>query len=146
MQGNIHKVASHLELITNPEEIAAAKNGDLYIEKRPTLIIRGIPTQDTIREVYNLFATKKDINGDVFKLSHREKGIMLRDSWKEYNKITSKEFAKYLEHWTVLLDLTSYNSKPALAVVNSLPPMLTQLFHQPRYILPSMLEPFEWVD
>jgi hypothetical protein len=107
---------------------------------------RGIPTQETIRAVYALFSSRKDINGDAFKLSRAEKSIVLRDSWGDYAKITSRDFTKYLEHWTVLLDLTSHNNQPALAVVKSLPPMLVQLFHQPRYILPSMLEAFTWVD
>ena len=34
------------------EAVAAAKNNDLYIGDKPTLIIRGIPAQETIREVY----------------------------------------------------------------------------------------------
>jgi hypothetical protein len=146
MQATTRTVASHLVIIQGEQEITAAKNNDLYIDKKPALIIRGIPAQDTIRAVYALFATRKDINGDVFKLSHQEKGIMLRDQWRDYTKITSRDFAKYLEHWCVLLDLSSYNNQPALVVVKSLPPMLTQLFHQPRYILPEMLEPFTWVD
>jgi hypothetical protein len=54
MIAHTHKVASHLILITDPDEIAAAKNNDLYIENRPGLIIRGIPAADTIRAVYAL--------------------------------------------------------------------------------------------
>lgn len=146
MEASTRTVASHLILIQGEEEIAAAKNNDLYIENKPTLIIRGIPAQETIRAVYDLFATRKDITGSPFRLSHREKGIMARDQWRDYSKITSREFAKYLEHWCVLVDLTTYDNKPALLVVKSLPPMLTQLFHQPRYLLPSMLEPFTWLD
>jgi hypothetical protein len=146
MQANTQKVASHLILITSPDEIAAAKNNDLYIEGKPTLIIRGIPAGDTIRAVYALFATRKDLTNSPFRLSHREKGICAVNQWREYSKLTSKEFARYLEHWCVLLDLSTYNGKPALVVVPSLTPMLTQLFHQPRYITADMLSAFEWID
>jgi hypothetical protein len=146
MQATTHKVASHLILITSPDEIAAAKNNELYIEDKPTLIIRGIPTQETIRAVYALFASRKDLTGSPFRLSHREKGICAVNQWREYSKVTSRDFAKYLEHWTVLVDLTTHDGKPALVVVNSLPPMLTQLFHQPRYLTDEMLLAFEWLD
>jgi hypothetical protein len=146
MQANIRKVASHLTLIENEEEIQAAKNNDLYIENRPALIIRGIPAADTIRAVYAHFASRKDLTGSPFRLSHREKGIFAVNQWKEYSKLTSKEFVKYLEHWCVLVDLNSYNGKPALIVVSSLPPMLTQLFHQPRYLTETMLSAFQWLD
>jgi hypothetical protein len=146
MDATTQKVASHLILITSPDEIEAAKKNDLYIDKKVALIIRGIPAGDTIRAVYNLFATRKDMTGSPFRLSHREKGICAVNQWSEYSKLTSKEFARYLEHWTVLLDLTTYNDKPALVVVNSLPPMLIQLFHQPRYLTESMLSAFQWSD
>ena len=146
MQANTRKVASHLTIITDAGEIAAAKNNDLYIDNRPALIIRGIPAGDTIRAVYALFASRTDMTGSPFRLSHREKGICAVNQWKEYSKLTSKEFARYLGHWTVLLDLTSYDGKPALVVVNSLPPMLTQLFHQPRYLTETMLSAFQWID
>jgi hypothetical protein len=146
MQANTKKVASHLILITSPEEIAAAKKNDLYIENKPTLIIRGIPAGETIKAVYALFATRKDLTGSPFRLSHREKGICAVNQWREYSKLTSKEFARYLEHWTVLLDLSTYDNKPALIVVPSLPPMLIQLFHQPRYLTETMLSKFQWLD
>jgi hypothetical protein len=146
MEATTRTVASHLILIQGEQEIAAAKDGILIIDSRPALIIRGIPAQDTIRAVYALFATRKDLTGSPFKLSHREKGIMHRDQWQDYSKLGSREFAKYLEHWTVLLDLSSYNGKPALVVVKSLPAMLAQLFHQPRYITAEMLAEFEWID
>lgn len=146
MEASTRTVASHLILIQGEEEIAAAKNNELYIENKPTLIIRGIPAQETIRAVYALFASRKDMTGQPFRLSHAEKGIMHCDLWQDYSKLGSRDFAKYLEHWCVLVDLTTYDNKPALVVVKSLPPMLTQLFHQPRYLLPSMLEAFTWVD
>jgi hypothetical protein len=146
MQANTRKVASHLILIEDEQEIAAAKNNDLYIENKPALIIRGIPAGDTIRAVYALFASRKDLTGSPFRLSHREKGICAVNQWQEYSKLTSKEFARYLEHWTVLVDLTTYEGKPALVVVNSLPTMLTQLFHQPRYLTETMLSAFQWLD
>jgi hypothetical protein len=146
MIGNTHKVASHLILITNEAEIEAAKNNDLYIEDKPVLIIRGIPAQDTIRAVYALFATRKDMTGRGFRLSHREKGIMHTNQWTEYSKLGSREFARYLEHWAILMDLTTYKGKPALVVVPTLHPMLTQLFHQPRYITAEMLAGFSWID
>jgi hypothetical protein len=146
MQANTRKVASHLTLIEGEAEIQAAKSNDLYIDNKQTLIIRGIPAGDTIRAVYGLFATKTDMTGSPFRLSHSAKGICAVNQWKEYSKLTSKDFARYLEHWCVLLDLSSYNGKPALIVVPSLPPMLTQLFHQPRYLTEEMLSAFQWID
>jgi hypothetical protein len=146
MEASTRTVASHLVLIQGEEEIAAAKNNDLYIENKPALIIRGIPAQETIQAVYALFAIKKDLTGASFRLSHKERGIMHRDQWNDYSKLGSRDFAKYLEHWCVLVDLTTYDNKPALVIVKPLPSMLVQLFHQPRYITAEMLAPFTWVD
>jgi hypothetical protein len=146
MQADILVRASHLHLITEPAQIAAAKSGTLFVEKKPVLIIRGIPAGDTIRAVYALFASRTDMTGSPFRLSHREKGMCGVNQWQEYSKLTSKEFAKYLVHWAVLMDLTTYDSQPALVVVRSLPPMLIQLFHQPRYLTESMLSAFQWID
>jgi hypothetical protein len=124
MQANTRKVASHLILIEGEEEIQAAKDNNLYIDKKPGLIVRGIPAQETIKNVYRHFASRTDMTGSPFKLSHREKGICAVNQWREYSKLTSKEFAR----------------------LNHLPPMLTQLFHQPRYITADMLAAFEWID
>jgi hypothetical protein len=146
MQAHTRKVASHLILVTDPDEIQAAKDNNLYIENKPALIIRGIPAQDTIRAVYALFATKLDLTGSPFRLSHQEKGIMAKDQWNEYSKVTSRMFSQYLEHWCTLVDLTTYQNKPALVVVNKLSSMLVQLFHQSRFLTVEMLEPFTWVD
>jgi hypothetical protein len=103
MQADIQIRASHLHLITEPEQINAAKSGTLFVENRPVLIIRGIPAGETIRAVYALFASRKDLTDSPFRLSRREKGIMAVNQWREYSKLTSKEFAKYLEHWCVLV-------------------------------------------
>jgi hypothetical protein len=71
---------------------------------------------------------------------------MARDQWNEYSKVTSGEFSKYLEHLCTLVDLTSYQNKPALVVVKKLSSMLVQLFHQSRFLTADILSPFKWVD
>jgi hypothetical protein len=146
MIGHTHVAASHLTLITDQAEIEAAKNNDLYIDGKIALIVRGIPTQDTIRSIYTLFSTRHDMTGSPFRLSHKEKGIVHKDQWSEYSKLDARSYARYLEHFAVLMELIEYRGKPALVVVPKLHPMLTQLFHQPRYLEESMLSAFQWID
>jgi hypothetical protein len=86
------------------------------------------------------------MTGSPFCLSHKQKGIVHKNQWSDYEKVDARSYARYLEHFAVLMDLIEYRGKPALVVVPTLHPMLTQLFHQPRYLEESMFTGFTWID
>ena len=43
MQAEVRVVASHLNLIQSPEQIEAAINSELYLDRRRVLIFKGVP-------------------------------------------------------------------------------------------------------
>jgi hypothetical protein len=143
MEANTRVVASHLTLIQDPEEIEAAKNDQLYLDSKKVLIIKGIPAAQAVATIYKEFSVRKDPTGNPFRLSHAAKGIMHRDQWGEDNKVGIQDFKRYIEHWFTLTELTTYDNKPALVVVKSLPIMMVPTYCQGRFVSPEMLSPFE---
>jgi hypothetical protein len=96
MQADVLVRASHLNLIQNPDQIAAARRNELYLNKKPVMICRGIPAAETVQAVYGIFKTHKDLTGQPFRLSHKEKSITHRDQWGDTSRVGVREFAKYL--------------------------------------------------
>jgi hypothetical protein len=146
MEAEVLVRASHLHLITDPEQIAAALKNELYHNKKPVLIYKGSSTVDAVRQIYNAFRTHKDFNNRPFQLSHAEKGIMASDNWGEVVKLHPRDFRKYIAVFFTLAELTTYNGKPALVLAKELPLMMVPTFFQGRFAEPSMLEGFSWVD
>jgi hypothetical protein len=146
MQADIRVVASHLNLITSPEQIDAAINGDLYVDLKRVLIIKGRPAVEAVARIYGEFGIRKDLAGNSFRLSHRERGIMATDQWGEVSKVNIRDFKRFIQSWFTLAELTTYENKPALVLIKELPTMMVPTYCQGRFVDTSMLEPFQWVD
>jgi hypothetical protein len=146
MQAQTRVVASHLTLIQDPDQIAAAIANDLFIDGKRALIIRGIPAARTTEVIYQEYSRRTDLTGNSFRLSHREKGLVHKDQWGETNKVGIHDFKRYIEHWFTLTELTTYDNKPALILVKSLPTMLVPTYCQGRFLTPELLSLFQWVD
>jgi hypothetical protein len=146
MEAEVLVKASHLHLITSPEQIAAALRNELYYNKKPVLIYKGASTVEAVRQIYKAFSLRKDMNNRPFQLSHAERGIMASDSWCEVTKLNPRDFRKYVEAFFSLVELTTYNGQPALVLAKELPLMMVPTFFQGRFCEPSMLEGFSWVD
>jgi hypothetical protein len=146
METEVLVKASHLHLITNEEQIAAAIRNELYYNNKPILIYKGASTVEAVRQVYNAFRVRKDINNRPFQLSHSERGIMGSDIWGEVTRVNPRDLRKYISVFFSLAELTTYNGKPALVLAKELPLMMVPTFFQGRFCEPSMLEGFSWVD
>jgi hypothetical protein len=146
MEAEVLVKASHLHLITDSEQIAAAIRNELYHNKKQVLIYKGASTVEAVRQIYKEFSVRKDMNNRPFQLSHAERGIMATDQWGEVVKVHPRDFRKYLAAFFSLAELTTYNGKPALVLAKELPLMMVPTFFQGRFAEPSMLEGFSWVD
>lgn len=147
MEAEILTVASHLNLIKAPEQIEAGKRGDLYLNKKPVLIIKGASAADAVRRIYLEFSRRNDLTGQPFRLSHKERSIMHRDQWSQDSKVGAQDLRRYIEHFFTLAELTTHNNQPVLVVLKELPVMMVQTFRQGRFVDSSMLAEFkEWID
>lgn len=146
MQASIQTVASHLQLITSPEEIEAAIEGKLFVENKKVLLIKGIPAADTVATIYREFAKRKDHRNHPFQISHKQKGLLMRDQWDELKKVELYDMRKFIEHWFVLAEKTEHNGKPVLLIVTTLPVMSIPLFCQGRYLTRELIDLFPVVD
>jgi hypothetical protein len=125
MEAQIQVVASHLRLITSPEEIAAAIEGNLFVDHKKVLLIKGIPAATTVAAIYQEFAKRKDLRNQPFQISHKRKSLMMRNQWDELKKVELSDMRKFIEHWFVLAEKTEHNGKPVLLLVNTLPVRVT---------------------
>jgi hypothetical protein len=83
MQAEVRVVASHLRLVQSQDQIAAAVSGDLFIDGKRVLIIKGASAAEAVEKIYKEFSVRRDLAGNPFRLSHRERGIMATDQWGE---------------------------------------------------------------
>ena len=61
MQAEVRVVASHLNLIQSPEQIGAAINNELLLDRKKVLIFKGIPAAQTVAVIYAEFAHRRDL-------------------------------------------------------------------------------------
>jgi hypothetical protein len=146
MEAEVLVRASHLHLITSAEQIDAAIDGELYHNQKLVLIYKGRPSVESVRRIYKEFSVRKDLTNHPFKLSHRERGIMMTDHWGEVSKVSPRDFCRFIAFWFQLAELTTHDGKPALVLAKELPIMMVPTFFQGRFADASMLEPFTWVD
>jgi hypothetical protein len=99
-----------------------------------------------VARIYREFSIRKDLAGNRFRLSHREKGIMATDQWGEVSKVNIRDFKRFIQSWFTLAELTTYENKPALVLVKELPTMMVPTYCQGRFCSPEMLAGMEWVD
>jgi hypothetical protein len=146
MQAEVRVVASHLRLVQSPEQIAAAVSGDLFIDGKRVLIIKGASTAEAVEKIYKEFSVRRDLAGHPFRLSHKERGIMATDQWGEVSKVNIRDFKRFIQSWFSLAELTTHDGKPALILIKEFPTMLVPTYAQGRFVTAEMLEPFSWVD
>jgi hypothetical protein len=97
MQGDIRVVASHLNLVQAPDQIEAAITKDLYFDRKKVLIIKGRPAVEAVAAIYKEFSVRKDLAGNAFRLSHKEKSVMATDQWGEISKVNMKDFKRFIQ-------------------------------------------------
>jgi hypothetical protein len=146
MQAEVRVVASHLRLVQSQEQIAAAVSGDLFIDGKRVLIIKGASAAEAVEKIYKEFSVRRDLAGNPFRLSHRERGIMATDQWGEVSKVNIRDFKRFIQSWFSLAELTSYDGKPPLVLIKELPTMMVPTYAQGRFVTAEMLAPFSWID
>jgi hypothetical protein len=146
MQADVLVRASHLHLITAPEQIEAAMNGTLFVEHRPVLVFKGMPAAKAAEAIYRMFAERRDLRGERFYVSHKLRSIVAKDQWDEYAKVGMNDFRRYIENWFQLATLEEWQNKPALVLANTLPLMQVPLYCQGRYITKELISLFPAID
>ena len=147
MDGEVRVVASHLNIIQAPEQIAAALNDSLYVDGKKVLPIKGgIPSARAAEIIYKEFSNRTDLRGEKFHISFKHKSLVAKDQWGEWTRVGSNDFAQFINHRFVLVELTEYDNKPALVIVPKIPVMSVPLYCQGRYITRAIIESFPAVD
>jgi hypothetical protein len=121
MDGQVRTVASHLNIIQAPEQIEAGLNDNLYIDGKKVLPIKGMPAAKSAEIIYKEFSNRTDLRGGKFHISFKEKCLVAKDQWGEWTRVGANDFAQFINHWFVLVNLIEYDSKPALEIVPKLP-------------------------
>ena len=96
MQADIRTVASHLNIIQSPEQIAAAKAGELYVDSRRVLLIKNFSAARAAELIYQEFAIRRDLRGGRFHISHRQKCLVAKDQWDQYSRVGTEDFRQYV--------------------------------------------------
>jgi hypothetical protein len=90
IEAEVLRKTSHLHLITSQEQIDAAIRHELYHNQKEVLIYKGRPAAEAVRQIYKEFSVRKDLTNSPFQLSHRERGIMMKDQWGEVSKVSPR--------------------------------------------------------
>src|SRR6516164_2301369 len=122
MEATTRVITTKLTVIDDRDQIAAAMVGDLELDGRPILVVKGNDTLRSIRIIYSLFARNKDLHGDRFVFSRKLKGLSHRGLFGTVQRITNDEFESYLRRWCVLVEeIAAPGGAVAFKVVDRLP-------------------------
>lgn len=146
MEADVLVRASHLHLITSPEQIEAAKNNNLYVENKKVLLIKNFPAAKAAEVIYREFAKREALQGGRFHVSFKLKSLVAKNQCGEYAKVGIEDFRKYVQHWFQLAEVRECDGKEVLILVNKLSPMAVSLYCQGWYITRTLIDLFPAVD
>jgi hypothetical protein len=144
MEAEVLVRASHLHLIVAQDQIDAAIRRELYHNNKRVLIYK--PAADAVGHIYKEFGARRDLANRPFRLSHKEKSIMATSQWGEIEKLSPKDFCRFISSWFSVAEYTTFNEQRALLMVKELPLMMMLTYS--RFVTSEMLSAsgMEWVD
>ena len=134
---------------------------DLCVNGKPILTVKGGSAQELVARVFKEFSVKLDKAGKPFQLSSEHRGIMHTSPYNQSEKITGVRMAEYLTDFFQFVELVhsappqTFDSPPLrggnfqyLKLLTDLPPHVSALLAQGRFLDSEMLAPFKdrWVD
>jgi hypothetical protein len=134
MKVNVKLTVQKVQVIDNPKEVIAAEAGELYIGKKPVLIVKGGDTEQIAAIVYLRLNREKDSAGNRFVFSLKCRGLAHTDPiWGQRKKMSGPEFESYLADYFVFAEKVANANGPALILTERLPKFFSALMNQPRY-------------
>lgn len=135
MEATLVKNKQGVIAVTDREQVEAAKRGELTVDGRKLLILRGGDTSQTVAEVYLAFCNHTDRTGIHFKFSKDKRFLVEQDPiWHQSTRVSPTSMANYVKSWFALGELLHTAVGEVIIIVTELPRMSTALWGQGRYI------------
>jgi hypothetical protein len=132
----------------------------LTIGNRKLLTVKGGRSEELVKRVFTEFSNKLDRSGKPFSMSMSQRGICHHDPYGLVVRISSYDLEHlYLNEWFCYCELVhsappqTFNSPPSiggqqqhLRMLDKLPPFVTALICQSRFITRELIDLFPAVD
>jgi hypothetical protein len=152
---NIRHATTTIAIIADPEQVRNAD--DLTVEDgRQLLTVKGGNTQHMIDRVLTEFSQRPDRAGNKFCMSRSWRGLAMTDPYGAPAKVTGPDLEFFLSKWFVFVELV-HSAPPRtpaspplvggqqqyLKVLDKLPPFVTALVNQSRFVNQDLVSLFE---
>jgi hypothetical protein len=134
MKANVKLTSRKVEIIDDIEQVAAAECGELTVEGKPVLVVKGANTEAVCFQIYYRFSKELDSEGQAFVFSRKYRSLAHTDPvWHSRSKVTGPQFEAYLASYFQFAEkVTSVNGE-ALILTDKLPTFFSALMMQGRF-------------
>jgi hypothetical protein len=128
----------------------------LTIGTRKLLTVKGGNTQALVTRTLTEFSQRRDRAGNKFQMSRKWRGLAQTDPYGAPARVTGPELEAFLSEWFVFVELVhsappqAFNSPPLvggqhqyLRILDRLPPCVTALVAQSRFVNQDLVSMFE---
>jgi hypothetical protein len=155
---NIRQATTTFAIIEDPEQV---RNADDLTTKdgRKLLTVKGGNTQRLVTRILTEFSQRPDRAGKKFQMSRRWRGLSHTDPYGAPSRVTGPDLEFFLTEWFLFMELV-HNAPPRtptspplvggqqeyLKVLEKLPPFVTALVNQSRFVNDSLVSMFEVIN
>ena len=155
---NIRQATTTFSLIADPEQVRNADN--LTTEDgRKLLTVKGGTSQRLIGRVLTEFSQRLDRAGNKFQMSRKWRGLSMTDPYGTPCRVSGPDLEFFLTEWFLFVELVhsapprTPTSPPLvggqqqyLKVLDRLPPFVTALVNQSRFVTQELVSMFDVID